>query len=190
MTSTARDVKDHVGERDPHALLGVQPGATASEIRRAFRQRAAGGGHPDRGGDDATFHALIRARDILLDPRHRGDDEAALRAEPSAPGPARAAPSATSQPSAGPAATGPSTVGASSAAASGTGGWGVATVVLALLGPLLWPAAIVVGHIAIRRARREGRETGAAIPIVLALLYILVYLVGLRIVGAVIVSLG
>jgi hypothetical protein len=46
-------------------VLGLAPGATASEIKRAFRV-AALRTHPDRGGDDAAFIDARRALDVAL----------------------------------------------------------------------------------------------------------------------------
>jgi hypothetical protein len=45
-------------------LLGVQPGASAAEMERAFRGRA-WELHPDRGGDDVAFSRLVEARRVL-----------------------------------------------------------------------------------------------------------------------------
>jgi hypothetical protein len=52
---------------DPRALLGVGPGATRAEIRRAYRRRALEV-HPDIAGSDTTAQmaALNAARDRLL----------------------------------------------------------------------------------------------------------------------------
>jgi hypothetical protein len=35
--------------------------------------------------------------------------------------------------------------------------WTIITVMLALLGPLLWPTALMTGYLALRRANRPGR---------------------------------
>ncbi|NEE02289.1 J domain-containing protein [Phytoactinopolyspora halotolerans] len=203
----ASDVYE-LGGRDPHALLGVQRGATPSQVRQAFRRRAMNGGHPDHGGDAATFRALTRARDIVLDPRRLSAYDAAVGAVGartstdtrvrtpgrSADSPAGMASTSAKGPSTSPggprggSSTSAPTGAASSAAPptpSGTGGWGVATVVLALLGPLLWPLAIVAGHIAVRKSKRAGRDSGSAIPVVLFMLYALSFLVLPRILVAV-----
>jgi DnaJ-class molecular chaperone len=54
---------------DPHAVLGVEPGASRAEVRRAYRRRALEV-HPDipGSGDDATgtMARLNHARDELL----------------------------------------------------------------------------------------------------------------------------
>ncbi len=46
-------------------VLGLAPGATADEIKRAFRALALRT-HPDRGGDDASFIDGKRALDVAL----------------------------------------------------------------------------------------------------------------------------
>jgi molecular chaperone DnaJ len=65
---------------DPHAVLGVRPGATRAEIRRAYRRRALEI-HPDVAGTDTTAEmaALNGARDQLLPlaPARRGPGGAA-----------------------------------------------------------------------------------------------------------------
>lgn len=56
---------------DPNAprpwwdVLGVNPGATADQVRARFRELAKAH-HPDRGGDPATMAELSRARDEAL----------------------------------------------------------------------------------------------------------------------------
>lgn len=54
----------------PYAVLGVAPGADASEIKRAFR-RLALATHPDRGGDAAGFIRVKWAHDEALARRAR-----------------------------------------------------------------------------------------------------------------------
>lgn len=61
-------------------LLGVEPGATLEELKRAYRQRALET-HPDRGGDPERFRAVQRAYERLVQkiasgarPRRRGRD--------------------------------------------------------------------------------------------------------------------
>jgi hypothetical protein len=51
---------------DPYAVLGLEPGATTAEIRRAYRRRAMAV-HPDVAGSDATgeMARLNGARDHL-----------------------------------------------------------------------------------------------------------------------------
>ena len=62
---------------DAHALLGLQPGASPPEIKRAFRKLAMRW-HPDRNPDPAAtehFKALREAHDRLLDTLLGGDNE-------------------------------------------------------------------------------------------------------------------
>lgn len=67
---------------DLHALLGVPRGATADQIRSAYRQRARCS-HPDLNpGDPDAGHRMAllnRAVRVLLDPGLRGDYERARR---------------------------------------------------------------------------------------------------------------
>jgi hypothetical protein len=52
--------------RSPEEVLGIQQGATAHEVKRAFRAKAARA-HPDRqGGSTAAMAELNAARDTLL----------------------------------------------------------------------------------------------------------------------------
>jgi hypothetical protein len=53
----------------------------------------------------------------------------------------------------------------------------IATLVLALLGPLLWPVAIVTGHLALRQIKRTDQGGEALVSITLLFLYILSVLV-------------
>jgi hypothetical protein len=55
----------------PFTVLGVAPGATAEQIKRAFR-RLALATHPDRGGDVAGFIRVKWAHDEALARRGRG----------------------------------------------------------------------------------------------------------------------
>ena len=50
--------------RSSWAVLGLEPGAACSEVKRAFRQRALEA-HPDRGGDAGEFRAVQRAYEKL-----------------------------------------------------------------------------------------------------------------------------
>jgi hypothetical protein len=52
------------------AVLGLAPGADATEIRIAFKQRALAT-HPDHGGDDAAFRAVMSAWSRLRPKRPR-----------------------------------------------------------------------------------------------------------------------
>ncbi len=56
-----------------YQILGVQPGATLSEIRRAYREQVKKY-HPDVSGDQATaehFKKIVRAYEILTDQKAR-----------------------------------------------------------------------------------------------------------------------
>lgn len=52
-------------EAEARAILGVGPGASAAEIRQAYRAKMAHA-HPDRGGGHAEAARLTAARDLLL----------------------------------------------------------------------------------------------------------------------------
>ncbi len=67
---------------DLYAVLGVEPGASADEIRRAYRQ-AALLWHPDRNPDPEAadvFHAVQEAYERLGDPERRRSYDHALAA--------------------------------------------------------------------------------------------------------------
>jgi curved DNA-binding protein CbpA len=51
---------------DHRAILGVGPGASAAEIRAAYR-RAAKTAHPDQGGSSEAFQRVRVAADLLLE---------------------------------------------------------------------------------------------------------------------------
>lgn len=57
-------------KRDYYDILGVSKGASADEIKKAFR-RAATLHHPDRGGDEAKFKEVNEAYEVLKDPSKR-----------------------------------------------------------------------------------------------------------------------
>lgn len=59
-----------MAKRDYYEVLGVGKGASADEIKKAFR-RAAVEHHPDRGGDEAKFKELNEAYEVLKDPSKR-----------------------------------------------------------------------------------------------------------------------
>jgi curved DNA-binding protein CbpA len=70
-------------DRDYYALLGVAPGATAEEIRRAYR-RLALQWHPDRNpgnpGAAERFKDISEAYAVLIDPARRRDYDRARQA--------------------------------------------------------------------------------------------------------------
>ena len=58
---------------DCYKILGVKPGATIAEIRRAYREKVKKY-HPDVSGDEATaehFKKIVRAYEILTDQKSR-----------------------------------------------------------------------------------------------------------------------
>jgi molecular chaperone DnaJ len=75
---------------DPYGVLGVEPSASAAEIRRSFR-RLALRLHPDRAGASSTeaFQRVARAYALLANPTARQAHDAAAR-PPTRAAPARA----------------------------------------------------------------------------------------------------
>jgi molecular chaperone DnaJ len=59
-----------MSKRDYYEVLGVSKGASADEIKKAFR-KAAVEHHPDRGGDEAKFKELNEAYEVLKDDKKR-----------------------------------------------------------------------------------------------------------------------
>lgn len=53
-----------------YSTLGLQPGASPEEIKKAFK-KAAMKHHPDRGGDEATFKKINEAYEVLSDPQKK-----------------------------------------------------------------------------------------------------------------------
>lgn len=53
-----------------YETLGVDPKASADEVKRAYRKKAAKA-HPDRGGDGDKMAELNKAHEVLVDPRRR-----------------------------------------------------------------------------------------------------------------------
>jgi hypothetical protein len=70
---TVRCMRPRRQPADAHAVLGVEPGATRAEIRRAYRRRALEV-HPDVAATDTTAEMadLNEARDQLLGRRGTG----------------------------------------------------------------------------------------------------------------------
>jgi len=149
------DVHQQAG-RDPYEVLGVPQDADRHQVVRAFHRRARQGGHPDTGGDAATFEEIMRARDALLDDRANHadtDDEPDPRATPVTTPPQEGSGLAAPRP-------------------TRTSRLAIAMVVLALLGPLFWPVAIVVGLAARHRTNRSGLGGGTVVAVALFLLCI------------------
>ncbi|WP_165367898.1 DnaJ domain-containing protein [Phytoactinopolyspora endophytica] len=191
MTVT-KDIEE-LGGRDPHAVLGVQRGVSQHEVSRAFRRNAASGGHPDSDGDDRRFRQLTRARDILLDTdrlaaydaaqratriahspnysvreRHRAPEGAHHDRQPSQREPSRDDDPRVAQPEP------PQSHGSPQPKMNALA---IGTLVLAALGPLLWPVAILMGHLALRQMKRSGQRGDSLVHVTLALLYVLCILV-------------
>lgn len=59
-----------MAKRDYYEVLGVGKGASADEIKKAFR-KAAIEHHPDRGGDEAKFKEINEAYEVLKDESKR-----------------------------------------------------------------------------------------------------------------------
>lgn len=59
-----------MAKRDYYEVLGVGKGASADEIKKAFR-RAAVEHHPDRGGDETKFKEINEAYEVLKDGEKR-----------------------------------------------------------------------------------------------------------------------
>lgn len=65
-------------EQSCYAILGVDPAATSSEIRQAYRKLALAK-HPDRGGDPAEFARVTKAYEVLSDSKARAKYDATGR---------------------------------------------------------------------------------------------------------------
>jgi hypothetical protein len=168
--------------RDPHVVLGVPRGADRQQIIRAFHRKARRGGHPDTGGDAQTFDDIIRARDALLD-KARAAEGRPRRTRTATPRAADTHRATAGSPTARAADANPRGAGTTTAPTAQpapkyspptrTSKLATATVVLALLGPVFWPVAIVIGHLALRQIKRTGQGGGTLVPVVLFFLYIL-----------------
>jgi hypothetical protein len=58
------DVDDGPDRREALRVLGLEPGASQQEIKRAYRRRVKES-HPDRGGDERTFQRVTAAYERL-----------------------------------------------------------------------------------------------------------------------------
>lgn len=63
---------------DYYLILGVSPGASADQIKKAYRAKALAS-HPDRGGSAAQMKLLNEAWAVLGDPVARREYDAGLR---------------------------------------------------------------------------------------------------------------
>ncbi len=59
-----------MAQQDYYNLLGIQKGASADDIKRAYR-KLAGENHPDRGGDAEKFKKINEAYQVLSDTQKR-----------------------------------------------------------------------------------------------------------------------
>ncbi|MPZ61273.1 MAG: hypothetical protein GEU93_08250 [Propionibacteriales bacterium] len=145
--------------RDPHDILGVPRGAGRQQVIQAFRRKARQGRHPDTGGDAQTFEEIIRARDELLNPARPATKNVSSR---------RTAPVAT-PPKANPR---PASSSRNTAPPAEISKLAIATGVVALLGPISWPVAIVIGHLALRHIGRTGKGGRTFVRVALFFLYL------------------
>ncbi len=57
--------------QDPYSILGIQPGASKDEAKKAFKKRAMET-HPDRGGNEEEFKKVNEAYEQIKNPQPRG----------------------------------------------------------------------------------------------------------------------
>jgi len=76
-----RRAKDKGKMKDYYSILGVAPGASEEEIKRAYRTLAMKH-HPDRGGDQAQFQEIQEAYSVLTDPQKKAEWEAQRHGHP------------------------------------------------------------------------------------------------------------
>lgn len=84
---------------DPYKILGLTEDASAEEIQKAYRKRAAKY-HPDAGGDAWAFQQVQQAYETILNDRGSGD-RAPSQPTPPPPGKKTAAPKKTATKTAG-----------------------------------------------------------------------------------------
>ncbi|HYF93112.1 MAG TPA: J domain-containing protein [Symbiobacteriaceae bacterium] len=60
-----------MGDFNFYEFLGIPEDATSDEIKRAYRDKARDGYHPDAGGSHEDFLWLTKIKDELLDPENR-----------------------------------------------------------------------------------------------------------------------
>ena len=61
---SAKPARAQVGAPSAWSLLGLEPGASLADVKRAFRERALVA-HPDQGGEPEHFRSLLRAYEKL-----------------------------------------------------------------------------------------------------------------------------
>lgn len=90
-------------EPEPHAVLGLAPGATRAQIHAAYR-RLARLAHPDLGGTDELFRVVGTAHDVLTgrNPGHGASARRSTRRQPPPPPPWRPSPPPPPPPPRGP----------------------------------------------------------------------------------------
>lgn len=185
------------GTRDPHDVLGVPRGADRQQVMRAFHRKARRGGHPDTGGDAQTFDEIIRARDVLLDQARHAVRQPAQRTaragtRPASgyrppPQPRRTGPPRESMSSGQARPSGQSVSSGAATSPRETSKLAIVMGALALLGPLFWPFAIIIGHLALRQIKRTGQGGGTVVPVMLLFLYVVTLPVLLRILSMVLI---